>query len=65
MRKVDRRAVKYMRHMPIAPLLSGQENCPDCEGSGWTVEGWEARDPQSNPFAGDCKRCNGTGAIKT
>lgn len=35
--------------------------CTDCEGTGWTEEGWKNRDPQCNIWEGDCESCDGTG----
>lgn len=38
-------------------------DCPECEGTGWTEEGWKNRDEGNDAFNGDCKKCKGAGRI--
>lgn len=65
-RKV-RCAAKYIRRMVTRPHGA---DCPACEGTGWTLEGWAAKFPGGfdasagiDPFKGDCPVCNGTGEV--
>lgn len=48
------------------------KDCEDCQGTGWTEEGWEKarkeNDGKDNmgdwQFKGDCQPCEGTGQVK-